>query len=358
MTSPVTGPYTRTTSLKGPANQYGFRPDWFYRYSSWYRQRKPYTLNLAYILRENVVLHSSDTWTNSRSTSSCPAEEPARYANAINKAYAKLVEAIGESSLWAVNVAEHRQSEMMVFGSALRLTRFVRKLARFDYPGAAAELRTFVPKGLKPKAKAFGDNFLAFHFGWEPLVKDIGAAIDVIQAPLPIKRIKGRASVRDQKSVNVLGASRNYNTYRYVSKVSMQADLRVTNPNLFLASQLGFINPAAVAWELVPFSFVVDWFVNVGQCLSSFTDFAGCSILNPATTKLQQIDYTERWQTLYYPPGSPTPEWLETLNSSFRSVYMTRTQSITGPVLKPRPWKGVSMTRAATAIALLVQKLR
>lgn len=33
------------------------------------------------------------------------------------------------------------------------------------------------------------------------------------------------------------------------------------------------LNPFGIAWELVPLSFVADWFVNVGQCLSLWEDY-------------------------------------------------------------------------------------
>jgi hypothetical protein len=38
-------------------------------------------------------------------------------------------------------------------------------------------------------------------------------------------------------------------------------------------SQLGMANPLSLAWELLPYSFVVDWFLPIGQFLSSL-DYA------------------------------------------------------------------------------------
>lgn len=40
----------------------------------------------------------------------------------------------------------------------------------------------------------------------------------------------------------------------------------------------GFVNLAEVAWELVPLSFVVDWFVPIGDWMASLSSLVGLSI--------------------------------------------------------------------------------
>jgi len=112
----------------------------------------------------------------------------------------------------------------------------------------------------------------------------------------------------------------------------------------FKASQLGFVNPVSVAWQLVPFSFVVDWFVNVGQFIGSYTDFVGVEQSNPCVTRYQVADCIVS--------ANNRPYVYEGL-----SIYVRRTLGIPSPSLKVRPWNGVSPVRAATAIALLIQQL-
>jgi hypothetical protein len=110
---------------------------------------------------------------------------------------------------------------------------------------------------------------------------------------------------------------------------------------------LGFINPISVAWALVPFSFIVDWFVNVQQVLEQFTDFAGLTLSNPATTAFYELDYAYDRTDIYHPGGY-----------TYKSWEMVRTQGLSGPVLHLRPWKGLSPYRGATAIALLLGVLK
>lgn len=43
------------------------------------------------------------------------------------------------------------------------------------------------------------------------------------------------------------------------------------NPGLRQLNGLGLLNPALLWWELLPYSFVVDWFLPVGDVLTSLT---------------------------------------------------------------------------------------
>jgi hypothetical protein len=41
-------------------------------------------------------------------------------------------------------------------------------------------------------------------------------------------------------------------------------------------NEAGLINPLDIAWELVPWSFAIDWFVPIGNTLKAIT--AGCGL--------------------------------------------------------------------------------
>jgi hypothetical protein len=272
-----------------------------------------------------------------------------------NKAYAKFVAQLGDASQWGVNFAEFSQSMQMINNRALQLYRFARKLNRFDFPGAANELKKGLkpPKGLKKGAKWTANNWLEFHFGWEPLVKDIGAAVETLQSQPGPKKI----SVRDRGIEDFLVPKSSYygtqNHYKYDTGVAIRAKVSVSNPNLYLANQLGFVNPLSIAWELVPFSFVVDWFSNVGQVLNSLTDFMGLDISQASVTTKQVIDLTVvTWSR------DVVAQQDITLTNSWRSVYVIRQLGIPGPTLAIKPFKGFSLARGATAISLLLQQMR
>lgn len=57
-------------------------------------------------------------------------------------------------------------------------------------------------------------------------------------------------------------------------KIRAVAKSKYDNANTFLIDMLTF-NPLQTAWELIPLSFVVDWFVNVGDMLFNMTSSVG-----------------------------------------------------------------------------------
>lgn len=143
----------------------------------------------------------------------------------------------------------------------------------------------------------------------------------------------------------------------HVNEVSCvcQAEIKVTNPNLYLANRLGLTNPASVVWELIPFSFVVDWFVNVSDFLNQFSEFHGVALVNPFNS-IKTTTFCSGSRNQWYPvPGV-------TLYSAFqvqsRRVTFKRQLGIPAVTLKIRAPKPLSVTRGITAISLLLQRLK
>lgn len=68
--------------------------------------------------------------------------------------------------------------------------------------------------------------------------------------------------------------------------------------------QLGLDDPLGLIWELTPYSFVVDWFLPVGQWLSSFRSIKGLTFQGGYTyVKSQGRGY---WRYKAYPWSRPS----------------------------------------------------
>jgi len=250
----------------------------------------------------------------------------------------------------AVTLAEWKQSHNMIALRASQLSRALKMTRQGNILGAASTLTSLDPKDVRkryPKEisrarkrqKDTSSAWLELHFGWSPLVGDIYDAIDVLQSEVPSRSFRGRGVSRQGDS----GGTTVKVSHTYVVKRQCKAEVYVSNPNLALANQLGLINPAVVAWELVPWSFLVDWFIPVGSFLDSFSDFVGYEIRKPSQTTLRNAHERARSQVVGW-------NWD---NYGFRFV---RTQTLPSFKLRPTEWKGLSVTRGATAIALLIQQ--
>jgi hypothetical protein len=245
----------------------------------------------------------------------------------------------------------------MIAKRALQLTDFVKALKRGRFGDAWAALGiTKVNRELKGKHKRAADLWLELHFGWEPLIYDIGDAIEVLQGPRPPSEVEGRGVFR-LRNRTVTGASPNRDfverNYKFTTKCC--ALVAVENPNQALANQMGFVNPLSVAWELVPYSFVVDWFLPVGGFLNSFTSYCGLSVTGKYTTnralgsaefRRAQTD-SESWYT------ATGPRYSARSFSMHRDIGVFPQHRLVFNELKPP-----SLARAATQISLLIGQLR
>lgn len=347
--------------------------------SSSYRQTAPYVEPLTCKTFFDTCVGLPNPWYADARTNSVPGDaalaspyNSAAYASA----YAKLKDSLMPQVNAAVDLAERKQSIDMIAGRASQLYRFSRHLARFQFLQAAESLGLRPTKissskryvrlqlsdkelKLKRSLKSFGKNYLEFHFGWEPLVKDIGEGVELLHSPLckgNSVRAKSKASVRSGLTSNpTIPDWNSYTAYDYpIVSFTLGATATIESPNLARLNQLGFLNPLVVVWELVPFSFVADWFTNVGQVLESYTDYAGVALSRAYYTLYTKCVRTTWWRQSY--PGTSTMVTYPTERVTTHSVWR-RPGIGSGPSLSFKQLKLPSVTRAATAVSLLAQFL-
>jgi hypothetical protein len=112
------------------------------------------------------------------------------------------------------------------------------------------------------------DAWLELQYGWKPLLSDIYSMSDTIAnldkprkrriRVARTKRYKARMSALQNSVFATGGGSVGRQIIAYVEE---------DRPNL--SQSLGLTNPELVAWELVPFSFVADWFIPIGGYLEA-----------------------------------------------------------------------------------------
>jgi hypothetical protein len=288
-------------------------------------------------------------------------------SRANNKAYQKFVDSMKDSAQNANNIAESGKSLGQIMQHVRSISSSIEHIRKGDVIGAAEALGAKLSKSkasrIKRRAKQAADRWLELHFGWEPLVQDIGSSIDIMQgtgkSSTSLQRINGRAHFQGSTSSSSIGFNgtlleKRYSSDSWSGGVRMGGLVAVENPNLAVANQMGFVNPLSVAWEAVPFSFVVDWFSNVGQCLSAMTDFWGYQLKEGYTsTRVKVVSTRNLSQYVYF--GTGPLDYVRDVQTEYYN--QGRGGGITSPVFTFTPLKSISVARGATAISLLVQQM-
>lgn len=130
--------------------------------------------------------------------------------------------------------------------------------------------------------------WLEYSFGWVPLLTDIYTMLNnTFNVPSAFVRQVYRKDYPDV----LLYEEPNTRIYRdgtFQVRGVAAGIVYVDVPAIYAASQYGITNPLATAWEALPFSFVVDWFVPVGDFINSlgatgglkFKDYSLTSTIN------------------------------------------------------------------------------
>lgn len=221
---------------------------------------------------------------------------------------------------YAQNLGERKQTANLVFDSCVRLARMGRD-ARNAFKSQRNFEKFFLEGfGKRNPAKTLANYWLELQYGWKPLLQDVHSAVTTLMNDLPDRRMtsvsaKVKVGVSEVKTISstkppgaIVLVDR---VMRGVQNVHVRLDyLQDDNPTLSSLAQAGLTNPADLAWELLPFSFVVDWFIPIG-------DFFNC------------LDATVGWQ--------------------FRGGSITRTQRYNVKVGNPR-WNGGGWSGGLAAV--------
>lgn len=123
-------------------------------------------------------------------------------------------------------------------------------------------------------------KWLEYRYGWMPLVNSVWSAFENIARTVEAKEVEivARAGARKELEQILRLRSNTFGTFPVVQKdVSRSRIMLVYRFKLVDRSRLWdwtSLNPATIAWELLPFSFVADWFVSVGDSLRALENYA------------------------------------------------------------------------------------
>lgn len=181
----------------------------------------------------------------------------------------------------AQNVAEYNQVRRMFSTNVDRITQAYRALRRGDVKGFSRWVplrvrhqQSLLRRGPLNIRRHAPSIWLEAQYGWIPLLSDVYAGVDEfykrVESGYAI-RAKGAGSDLVNDEVKLDGdvgmfVSRDVTSRRYFAKYIVEYE--VDHTNLANMDDWGLTNPLLLAWELLPYSFVVDWFLPVGAWLA------------------------------------------------------------------------------------------
>lgn len=166
--------------------------------------------------------------------------------------------------------------------------------------------------------------WLAMMYGWLPTLSDLYESAKAYEA---LTSQRSSSFVISGKRETSYEASQSPGVFKAPGKRSVSHRMHYTlHEYLSVPRTLGLTDPASVVWELVPFSFVVDWFIPIGsyfEALAVIPELKG-------SWKRTSLDKSSA-HSAYTRPGACTTA----LDLYERKVYK-RTHGTTLAVPKPR----------------------
>jgi hypothetical protein len=253
----------------------------------------------------------------------------------------KLLLAVKDQKVNAVvAMAEAGKTMDMFSGNATTIYNVLRDLRKGDVPGAMRHL------GLKPKKLrgTIANRWLELRYGWMPLLSDLHGAVEELQRNLDVPRYR-KLTVRAKAESRLHGTANGpmpgmkiYVDGNHSISCKATIYLRQASP---VMTRVGATNPAVVAWELLPYSFVIDWLIPIGNWLNSLDAAIGVESAYGTLSTKTKITSVASTGSFYR------------LTSHSRGML----PSLPGPVL-PRYTPSINSIRVLNALGLLSQMKR
>jgi len=231
----------------------------------------------------------------------------------------------------------------------------------------------------KTTASAFlasKNAWLEYRYGWKPLLMDMDTIVESISAKRSpqkkaylVARAQENFSRTFEKPFGVTGGLPRVDSVSGVVRVerSVRASAGVfycyrnSMNQKEMAQTLG-TRPrdlALSAWEIIPYSFVVDWFVNVGDWLQAVVPDPSLHILGSWTTTCddKKTSYEELKTSTYISSSPATTFYNYPKGATYTRSTVRRTCNQSAPSTPYLTMNTLSLVHSVDAVALFVPKV-
>lgn len=280
-------------------------------------------------------------------------------ANDLNRAVTECLVKLGDNKVdMGVALAESVKTVRHLADTSKDLYGSVLALKRRNFKGLLNILSKRSPLHNRKvvAGKTAASYWLEYNYAWKPLINEAHGLVELLKTQLePALLVHANRTIERKFESHVpwgTSAGPWYTiNYRGSGKIKHSATCRLTgkvrSSALRKLSQ-GLTNPAVIAWELVPYSFVVDWAIPIGNVLEAATATQGLDFVWGSSTQRYFTDGEIHFKTTAIPVI--TPGYAKFYKFALRrSVYT----SFPRPVLYAK--SPFSSSHLTSALALLRQ---
>lgn len=283
----------------------------------------------------------------------------------------------GSSFNASIFLAEGNQALEMIFNAATRINNMYSSLRKGDAYSAvsyivtghkrgvlsARDLRAVRKVDVHLARKGYSGAVLEIQYGWKPLLNDVydGAQSLAHRLNTPMQ-FRVTSTVQSRRAPfgtkRQFSAAGNPDYWKFDGRVSSSSRIIAVFSEADPWTLQGLDDPAQMAWEKLPWSFVADWFIPIGTWLSARAVSKSLKDARFCITHRVQVS-----SSVQKTVGSPSPTFSLVPKES-PSFYYRRTSinrvvtddlDVAFPSFKPLG-QVPSWQRATNAVALLVQR--
>lgn len=210
------------------------------------------------------------------------------------------------------------------------------------------------------------DTWLEYSYGWIPLINDVyntakASASLGIEMSNQVREVSAAA-----RASNFLFDSREVNQFIFkgscirTENLRYQLHYRIEDGGPSFSTAFGLDNPLAVAWETLPFSFVVDWFLPVGRSISALSAYNGLTFVKGTISYKQ--GFTCTMETTGKSWNAPGGKWnVKAYGGLFKQNILIKERTLLSTFPSygfPQFKNPLSVQHMASALALLKTAFR
>jgi len=156
--------------------------------------------------------------------------------------------------------------------SARKIERLIASSHRRDRESGYRWQRAYERRYRSDLSKKLADNWLQWQYGVKPLMNSIYGVVETFQKPQePRVRIRARSkqlTTGTRNAGNLSGSGIDTKVHYVTSKrCEIVCEMAFAPHVIDDLARFSSLNPASLVWEMIPYSFVIDWVYDVGSYL-------------------------------------------------------------------------------------------